>query len=193
MKKSYYLLLLLVVAVFSGCKKEEEDPVDKLFSFDIKNEKGFVATKDEINAAYAASANGFNFPLPVSGVAGDTEASFQKNNTSTSLVTEVKVREVYLTMPDNATEDFSFLEKVDIYIATDVNDPNPLLMAYNRAIPTNVGKKLVFTPTDASVAKYVKAGTYALILKDYKMARQVTSDLSITARITYTVTANPLK
>ena len=72
-----------------------------------------------MNAAFAAQQFGINMPLPVSGVASDTEADFRNNNTSTSLVTAVIAREVYLTMPDNATEDFGFLEKMDIYIASD--------------------------------------------------------------------------
>ena len=66
-------------------------------------------------------------------------------------------------------------------------------MAYNRNIPITVGKKLVFTPTENSMEKYVKAGKYALILKDVKLRRTVSSDLNITAHLTYTVTANPLK
>jgi len=193
MKKPYYLLVLLAVTLFSSCKKEEEDPVDKLFSFDIKNEKSFIAPKDDINNAYDLQQFGVNMPLPVSGVAGDTEADFRANNTSTNLVTAIRVREVIMTMPDNATEDFSFLEKMDIYIAMDEQGTDEMLMAFNRDIPVTVGKKLVFTPTNNSMEKYVKAGNYALILKDAKLRRKVTTDLNITARITYTVTANPLK
>ena len=196
MKKPYYLLLLLAVALFSGCSKDDdntEDPVDKLFSFNIKNEKSFTAAQSDINTYYAAQQFGLNYPLPVSGVASDTEKDFRDNNTSTSLVTAIRAREVYLTMPDNETENFGFLEKMDIYIASDTTGYDAVLMAYNRNISATVGKKLVFTPTDNSMDKYVKAGKYALILKDVKLRRTVATNLKITARLTYTVTANPLK
>lgn len=191
MKKMSFLFLFALV-IFAGCKKEVDEVEEKLFSFDITDEKPFVIPKVQVDTAYSWQQRfGINMPLPVSGVASTTEANLQKNNTTTSLVKNIKLRELILTVPDNSAEDFSFLEKMDVYIAME-DGSEPILMAYNRDIKTTVGKKLLFQPTESSMDKYVKAGKYSLILKDTRLRRTVTSNMDVFAKITYSVTASPL-
>src|SRR5688572_21026111 len=159
------LLFVLLLALFSGCEKEE---VEEIFSFDISNTKTFDAPMKDVNDGYTAQQAGFNFPLPVTGVSSGSEAEFQKNGTTTNLVKNVVPKELILTMPDNSTESFSFIEKMDVEIA--MNDGSEqVLLAYNRDIPLTAGKRLVFTPTENSMDKYIKAGEYKLILTNYKM------------------------
>jgi hypothetical protein len=190
--KKLSFVFLLVLAVFSSCKKEIDDVEEKLFSFDISNEKSFTIPKVQVDTAYAWQQRfGINMPLPVSGVASTTEAELQKNNTTTSLVKNIKLRELVLTVPDNSAEDFSFLEKMDVYIAME-DGSEPILMAYNRDIKTTVGKKLVFQPTESSMDKYVKAGKYSLQLKDTRLRRTVNANMDVMAKLIYSVTASPL-
>lgn len=186
------LLFVLVLALFAGCKKEVEE-VEKIFSFDITNTKTFVAPMQEINLAYGIQQQNPNFsmPLPVKGVSSSSEADFQKNGTTTNLVKNITPKELILTLPDNSPETFSFLKKMDIEIAMK-DGSEPMLMAYNRDIPETVGRKLVFTPTESSMDKYVKSGEYSLNLTNVELRRGVTSDLNITASLVFRVTASPL-
>ena len=192
MKRSS-LLFVLVLALFSGCKDEVEE-VEKILSFDITNTKTFTAPMMQVNLAYMAQQQNPNFtmPLPISGVSSSSEADFQKNGTSTNLVKNIVAKELILTLPDNSPESFSFLEKMDVMIASDSTGHDAVLMAYNHNIPNTPDKRLVFTPTGTSMDKYVKSGKYALILNNVKVRRAVVSDLDITANLTFGVTASPL-
>lgn len=186
------LLFVLVLALLAGCKKEVEN-IEKILSFDITNTKEFTAPMLLVNLAYNEQKKDPNYsmPLPVTGVSSSAEADFQKNGTTTNLVKNIVVKELILTLPDNSPETFSFLEKMDVYI-TMADGSEPMLMAFNRNIDPDVKRRLVFTPTETTMDKYVKAGTYGLRLTDVKLRRPVTSDLKITANITFGVTASPL-
>lgn len=191
--KRVSLLFVLVLALFAGCKKEVEE-VEKILSFDISDSKSFVAPKDDINSAFAIQQRfpDFTMPLPVSGVSSSSEASFQKNGTSTNLVKNIVPKELILTMPDNSPETFSFLQKMDVMIASDSTGYDAVLLASNSDIPVTVERRLVFTPSGNNMDKFVKAGKYHLILNNVKLRRAVSSDLNITANITFGVTASPL-
>src|SRR5688572_2463407 len=118
MKKMSFLFLL-VLFVFAGCKKEIDDVEEKLFSFDITHEKPFTVKKKEIDKADSIQQKypGFSIPLKVSGVSSSSEANFQQNNTTTSLVKNIILQELILTVPAGSADDFAFLEKMDVYIA----------------------------------------------------------------------------
>jgi hypothetical protein len=190
--KRVSLLFVLVLALFAGCKKEVEE-VEKILSFDITNTKTFTAPMNEVNLAFALQQQDstFTMPLPVKGISSSSEADFQKNGTSTNLVKNIVPKELILTLPDNSPESFAFLKRMDIEI-TMADGSEPLLMAYNRNIPANVGKRLVFTPTQNTMDKYVKAGEYGLRLTNVRLRQPVTADLNITANLTFSVTASPL-
>ena len=187
------LLFVLVLALFAGCKKEVEE-VEKIFSFDISNSKTFTAPKDDINKAYDLQLlfPDFTMPLPVTGVSSSAEADFQKNGTTTNLVKNIVPKELILTLPDNSPETFSFLEKMDVMIASDSTGYDAVLLAYNNNIPSTIERRLVFTPTTNTMDKFVKSGKYHLILNNVKLRRAVVSDLFITASMTFGVTASPL-
>lgn len=189
--KKFSVLMLLVLVVFAGCKKKVEEVEKKVLTFDIKNEKAFLVSAQAANAVYTSQGL-FNLEYPIEGVSSSTEADLQKNNTTTALVKNVEVKELILTLPDNSAESFSFLERMDVYIAMP-DKSEPLLVAHNRNIPNTNVTKLVFTPVaGATVDKYIRAGNYTMLLKDVKMRRQVTADLNLTVRMTYSVTASPL-
>lgn len=185
------LLFVFALALFSGCKKEV-DEVEKILSFDIQSTKQFDATMAQVNAAYGFQQAGYTTTLPVTGISSTAEAEFQKNGTTTNLVKNIVPKELIFTLPDNSTESFSFLEKVDVEIAM-ADGSDPILLAYNRNIDENVGKRLVLTPTTNTMDKYVKAGEYSMNLTNVRLRRTVTSDLKITATVTFGVTASPLK
>jgi hypothetical protein len=191
--KKVSFLFVMALALFAGCKKEVEE-VEKILSFDISNSKSFVAPKDDINAAFAIQQQfpDFTMPLPVTGVSSSSEADFQKNGTTTNLVKNIVPKELILTMPDNSTETFSFLQKMDVMIASDSTGKDAVLLAYNNDVPTTIERRLVFTPTGNNMDKFVKAGKYHLILNNVKLRRAVTTNLNITANITFGVTASPL-
>ena len=188
--KRVSLLFVLVMALFTSCK-EEVDEVEKILSFDITDTKTFVAPMAQVNAAYSLQQAGYTTTLPVTGLSSTAEAEFQKNGTTTNLVKNIVPKELIFTLPDNSTESFSFLEKVDVEIAMK-DGSDPILLAYNRNIDPNVGKRLVLTPTENSMDKYVKAGEYSMNLTNVRLRRTVSSDLNITATVTFGVTASPL-
>jgi hypothetical protein len=183
--KKLSLLFLLAICVLSACKKEIET-VEKLFTFEMRNEKSFTAKKDEVNQAYNA---GLTQPFPLD-IASDSEAEFKKNNTSTNLVKNIKLQELKMEMPSTSAEDFSFLTEINAYIAYK-DGSEPVLMATAKNIPANVGKTLILTPTENAMDKYVKTGNYSLII-DGKFVRPVVSDLNIRSSMIFSVTASPL-
>ncbi len=189
--KKIPFLLLLVLALVSGCKKEVEE-VEKIFTFDISNSKSIKISKDTVNAVHQYQAFVNMPPLPVSGVSSSAEADFQRNGTTTNLVKNIKAQELILTMPDNSPATFKFLERMDVEIAME-DGSDPVLMAYNRNIPATIGRRLVFTPTENTMDKYVKAGKYNLNLVNVRLRDTVSSDLNITANMTFKVTASPIK
>jgi hypothetical protein len=196
MKKMSFLFLL-VLFVFAGCKKEVDDVEAKLFSFDITHEKPFSMPKADVDSAWAWQQKfpTFSFPLQVSGVSSSSEASFQQNNTTTSLVKNIILQELILTVPAGSADDFTFLQKMDVYIAMK-DGSEPLLMAYNRDIKATNGQKLeklVFQPAGNTLDKYVKSGEYSLILRDTRLRRTITANMDVMAKLTFTVTASPLK
>lgn len=180
------VVFLLAAALFASCKKEVET-VEKLFTFEMRNEKAFVAKQDEVNAAYDYIGSDMAFPLKI---ASDSEAEFKRNNTSTNLVKNIKLKELKMAMPATLSEDFSFLREIEVYVAHQ-DGSKPVLMAYAKNIPATIGKTLVLTPTDNAMDEYVKSGNYSMKVSGV-MARKVTSDLDIKANMVFSVTASPL-
>ena len=185
MKKLSFIFLLAFIAL-SACKKEVET-IEKLFTFEMRKEFSFKANKDTLNMAYNAGYYNPQFPLEI---ANDSEAEFKKNNTSTNLVKNIKVKELKMEMPGSSAQSFDFLNEINAYVAYK-DGSKPVLMASAKNIPTNVGRTLYLIPTDNAMDEYVKSGNYSLIV-DGKIGKQVVSDLDIKASLIFSVTASPL-
>ncbi|KAA9340275.1 hypothetical protein [Adhaeribacter soli] len=184
------VVLLLAAALFTSCKKEVET-VEKLFTFEMRNEQHFVASKKEVNKAYAnGSAWGLTEAEYPIAIASDSEAEFKRNNTTTHLVKNIRVQELKMAMPGNLSATFNFLKDIEVYVADSLNR-NPVLMAYARDIQPDGKKTLILTPTENVMDKYVKTGNYSLRIKG-KMVDTVSSDLNIKVNMVFKVTASPL-
>ncbi|HSI91734.1 MAG TPA: hypothetical protein VK927_11495 [Adhaeribacter sp.] len=168
--------MVLATVWLGACKKE----IDELLTFEIKNERTFPVPKESLDPNLAV----MNFPV---SVATNSDKEFQENNTLASLVKDIRLSEASFELPDNSTEDFGFLEDMEVYIAMpDGSDRVLLAEAHN--IPANVGKRLVLTPSGNKMDKYVKSDEYAISMQG-KMRRPVNDDLTVTSKIVFKVTA----
>jgi hypothetical protein len=169
------LAILLVSFVTFNCEK-----IVDLITFTISNEV----------TIQIPSSTALNLPvgIPTPDVTTDSEQTFENHNTRASLVKDVKLSEVKLTITNPQGRTFSFLKSIHIYISTGQN--NEILLAHLEEVPANVNN-IVLIPTKERLDEYVKAASYKLrtsIVHD----EMLTQDVDVRADLKFKVTAAPL-
>lgn len=176
MKKILLLLpALLVLAVLTSCEK-----IDKLLTFTIEDSQSV-----KIAGAFPAGAL---VPLTPVAVTTRSDEKFKNENTSANLVKDVKLDRLTLTITDPNSENFDFLQSINIYISTDQNDK--ILLASADNVPTGVNS-FQLTPTSQKLDKYVKASSYTLST-EAKIRKPISRDITIRVDSRFKVTADPL-
>ena len=173
MKKTLILVPFLVLALFS-CNK-----ISELLTFDISQSESIkIPASGLINTPLVS-------PVPVTMSSQET---FKHNNTNASLVKDVTLSKLTLTIIDPAGQNFDFLKSIKIYIGTDESDK--VLLASQDNIPTGVSS-LELVSGNEKLDKYIKAGSYTLYTE---VALRSTTDREMTVRADsrFTVTANAL-
>src|SRR5262245_41371792 len=99
------ILAILSIAVTS-CGE-----IDKLLTFNISEESSFT-----VNSGLPISSP---FEIPTPDVTTNSSADFENNNTKASLVKDVRLKELKLTITDPENQNFDFLKSVHLYISTD--------------------------------------------------------------------------
>jgi hypothetical protein len=124
-------------------------------------------------------------PVPVTV---NSQESFDNNNTNASLVKDVILKRLTLTITDPATENFNFLKSIKISIGSDDNDI--VLLASLDQIPTNVSI-IELVSSNAKLDKYIKASNYTLYT-EVTLRSNVANELTVRADSKFKVTADPL-
>src|SRR5687767_5075096 len=116
------ILTILFLTVLSYCKE-----VEKLLTFTITDETEFTVE----------SSSPLNLPIEIvtPTVTTNSNQKFENNNTKASLVKDIKLTELRLTVTNPTGKTFSFMRSVHIYISTDQN--NEIELAYLDEFPTN--------------------------------------------------------
>lgn len=173
--KSKLIALSLFLSLFlSSC-----DAVDDLLTFNISNEASIQIK----------STSPINLPTEIimPDVTTNSSAEFENNKTKASLVKDVKLRSLQLSITDPADKTFTFLKSVHLYISTTDSDEVELAYQDNIMSTTN---KIDLICTDKKLDQYIKA-------EKYKIRTQVTlketlpKDVTVKADMTFKVTADP--
>jgi hypothetical protein len=172
MKKIAFIVVMLAV---SQCKE-----VDDLLTFTISNEITITVP----------SNSPLNLPveLVTPEVTTNSSQSFANNNTEASLVKDVKLQELKLSIQAPAGKTFSFLKSVQLYIST--SQSNEILLASLDDIPAGVAS-ITLTPTKEKLDVYAKSSSYKL--RTAIVTREtVTQNVEMKADLKFKVTAAPL-
>lgn len=154
--------------------------VDDLLTFTIANQVAMTVP----------SNSPLNLPLELATpeVATNSSQTFANNNTEASLVKDVKLQELKLTITSPAGKTFSFLKSIQVYISTTSN--NEILLASLDNIPSTAST-ISLTPTQQKLDVYAKASSYKL--RTAIVTREtVTQSVDMNADLKFRVTAAPL-
>ncbi|KQB37584.1 hypothetical protein [Flavobacterium aquidurense] len=173
--KSKLVAFCLFLAVFlNSC-----DTVDDLLSFTISNE-----TSIKIK-----STSPINLPSEIikPDVTTNSSAEFENNKTKASLVKDVKIRSLKLSIADPADKTFTFLKSIHLYISTSNSDEIELAYLDNINSTSNT---IDLICTDARLDQYIKADKYKIRTK-VTLKETLTKDVTVKADMKFRVTADP--
>lgn len=174
MKTKFIALTLFLSLFLTSC-----DAVDDLLSFNISNE-----TSIKIK-----STSPINLPSEIitPDVTTNSSAEFENNKTKASLVKDVKIRSLKLSIADPLDKTFTFLKSIHIFISTTDSDEIELAYMDNISATTNM---LDLICTDARLDKYIKADKYK-IRTQVTLKETLTKDVTVKADMKFRVTADP--
>jgi hypothetical protein len=172
MKKKMACSALLLLLCFS-CKK-----IAQLLTFDISNSQTIqIPPSGPVNASVIS-------PVPVTN---NSQQTFQNNNTTASLVKNVSLDKMTLTITNPSSATFDFLKTIKIYIGTDTSDS--VLLASRDNIPTGVSS-IELLSSGAKLDKYIKASSYTLYT-EVTIRSTLAQQTTLLADSRFQVTANP--
>lgn len=169
------ITLVIVALILSQCKE-----VDDLLTFTIANQVTITVP----------SNSPLNLPVELATpeVTTNSSQTFANNNTEASLVKDVKLQELKLSIQSPAGKTFSFLKSIQIYIST--TQSNEILLASLDNIPTGA-TSITLTPTQEKLDVYAKASSYKL--RTSIVTREtLTQSVETKADLKFRVTAAPL-
>ncbi|WP_289666059.1 hypothetical protein [Flavobacterium panacagri] len=173
--KSKFIALTVFLSIFlSSC-----NTVDDLLSFNISN-----STSIKIQ-----STSPINLPSEIitPEVTTNSSAEFENNKTKASLVKDVKIRSLKLSISDPSDKTFTFLKSVHIFISTTNSDEIELAYQDNINVSTN---SIDLICTDKKLDQYIKADSYK-IRTQVTLKETLTKDVTVKADMKFRVTADP--
>lgn len=173
MRKSIIFSALAVLLILS-CEE-----VDKILTFRIS---------DQTSIRLAQNTSPISLPLeiPTPAVTSNSEQQYENNKTHASLVKDVKLEELKLTITDPSAKTFSFLNTIRIFISTNETDEIELAFAENVSSQSNT---LVLTTTNEKLDAYIKAPSYNL-RTEVVTDETLTEDVDIRVDLKFLVTAD---
>jgi hypothetical protein len=175
MKKILFLFSALLVLGVVACEK-----VDKLLTFYVEDSQNIRISS--------------NFPLGIAtqlapvAVTTNSSATFANNDTRADLVKDVKLDKLTLNITDPSSQNFDFLQSIEIRITTDGSDE--IVLASLSSVPQGV-RTIELQPTTAKLDAYLKANQYTLKTRA-TVGRNVPQDVTVRADSRFKVTADPL-
>lgn len=174
MKTKILSFLLLSSLFLTSC-----DPLENLLTFYISDEATF-----SVNSGLPINSP---IEIPTPDITTNSTKEFENNSSKASLVKDIKLNQLKLSITNPSDKTFSFLKEIHLYIST--NDTDEIELAYltNINASTNV---LDLTCTSAKLDKYVKSSSYKIRTK-ITTKETVTQKIDLKAIMRYKVTANP--
>jgi hypothetical protein len=173
MTKKSILICLAVIVIF-GC-----DEMDKLLTFRIND-------RTSITVESNASPIALPIQIPTPDVTSNSQQQYENNNTAASLVKDVKLEQLKLTITDPATKTFSFLKTIRIFISSDQSNELELASAENIAANASI---VDLIPTKEKLDTYLKASSYNL-RTEVTTDETLTESVDIQVDLKFVVTAN---
>ncbi|WP_026729124.1 hypothetical protein [Flavobacterium denitrificans] len=173
--KSKLIALTVLLSIFlTSC-----DAVDDLLTFTISNNASIKIQ----------STSPINLPSEIitPEVTTNSSAEFDNNKTKASLVKDVKLRSLKLSISDPSDKTFTFLKSVHLYISTTNSDEIELAYQDN-IMSTNNTIDLICT--DKKLDQYIKADSYKIRTK-VTLKETLTKDVTVKAEMKFKVTADP--
>lgn len=154
--------------------------MDDLLTFTIANQVTITVP----------SNSPLNLPIELAtpDVTTNSNQTFANNNTEASLVKDVKLQELKLTIQTPTGKTFSFLKSIEVYIST--NSSNEILLASLADVPATA-TSISLTPTQQKLDVYAKSSSYKL--RTSIVTREaLTQSVEMKADLKFRVTAAPL-
>jgi LysM repeat protein len=173
--KSKLIALTICLSVFlTSC-----NTVDDLLSFNISNSASIKIK----------SSSPINLPSEIitPEVTTNSSAEFENNKTKASLVKDVKIRSLKLSISDPSDKTFTFLKSVHLYISTTNSDEIELAYADNINVSSNT---IDLVCTEKRLDQYIKADSYK-IRTQVTLKETLTKDVTVKADMKFRVTADP--
>ncbi|MEO8238250.1 MAG: hypothetical protein ABI793_10805 [Flavobacterium sp.] len=170
---------LIALSLFSALFLNSCNVVDDLLSFNISNETSIVI-KSNLPV---------NLPSEIvtPDVTTNSSSEFENNKTKASLVKEVKLTSLKLTIDNPEGKTFTFLKSIHLYISTTDSDEVELAYQDNINISTNT---IDLICTDKRLDQYIKADSYK-IRTQVTLKETLTQDVTVKADMKFKVTADP--
>lgn len=174
MKSKIIALTVFMSAFFSSC-----NTVDDLLTFTISNNTSITIK----------STSPINLPSEIitPEVTTNSSAEFENNKTKASLVKDVKIRSLKLSITDPSDKTFTFLKSIHLYISTSNSDEIELAYLDNINASSNT---IDLICTDQKLDQYIKADSYKIRTK-VTIKETLTKDVTVKADMKFKVTADP--
>jgi len=173
--KSKLIAFTVFVSIFiSSC-----NAVDDLLTFTISNNASIKIQ----------STSPINLPSEIitPEVTTNSSAEFNNNKTKASLVKDVKIRSLKLSITDPSDKTFTFLKSIRLYISTANSEEIELAYADNINVSSNT---IDLICTDKKLDEYIKADSYKIRTK-VTLKETLTQDVTVKAEMKFKVTADP--
>jgi len=144
-------IIILFVLVFCGCKA-----IDELTHFDMEYNYTFTLPS-------YGGINLDNLDIKSNNVENSTESTFENNDTRKDRVERATLKKFEVTILEPTDADFSFVNKVEIFVETD--ELPEKLIAWKDNISDNVGNYLKLETTSSNLRKYLISDEIRVRLK----------------------------
>lgn len=175
MKKIKSIVLLSFISIILiSC-----DKIDKLLTFNVSDTAVFTIP----------SSTGINLPLsiPVPTITSSASKTFENNNTHASLVKNVVLQDLKLTIQNPSSKTFKFLKSIEIYISAP--GEKEVLLATLYDIPTTAGNSISLNSAENKLDAYLKKDSYSI--STLVEVREVPGEnVTVKADMRFSVTAN---
>ncbi|SHH17029.1 hypothetical protein [Flavobacterium defluvii] len=174
MKLKFIALTAFLSILLTSC-----DAVDDLLTFNISNEASIKIK----------STSPLNLPTEIitPEVTTNSSAEFENNKTKASLVKDVKIRSLKISISDPSDKTFTFLKSIHLFIST--TDSDEIELAYQDNINTS-SNMIDLVCTDKKLDQYIKADKYK-IRTQVTLKETLTQDVTVKADMKFKVTADP--
>lgn len=117
-----------------------------------------------IETSTIPSSVGVNFPFNfwTPDIETNSESQFEVNDTRKDLIEKIILKNLDLTITSPSNGDFSFLKTISVYISGE--GLPEIKVAWLDIVPSNAGKNIVLSVSDADLQEYIKLDKFDLRL-----------------------------